>query len=1017
MTKHGGIMARIKTSNGEVGMKVKMSKLHNSDWKRKIGLVLIFTMLLGMISPALYHTQSAYATITYNSAGAIAYSAANGATVAPAHPASIAAGDLLVLIIGMKPSAANSGSVTTPAGWNLITSIIGAGGYGTTLAADTGNTNLFAYSKVAVGGETGTLTVDVATNSVSWAQIYRYSKTTGEWSIAGSTGSDITTGTAVSIAFSSNPGVTNGDHILGAMCVPTDVTTPAQFTAEAFTQAGMTFAAATELSEPDSTNGNDIGGFVARTNATAGTSTGNPTMTATAAGTTTNVRGPGVFIRIRETAVATAPVAGTVTVSPSANGYTSASPTITATFTEDASPITGCEYTTNGSTWVGGVLSGTFPDYTCTANPVGLFGSLTINMRATSAGGGTGTGSPVNLTVDATGPTGAALTATAGDGEVGLSWTCTDAGMGMCTFKLVRSSTPPADCTGAALYQGDATVYTDDSVVNETSYGYRVCVLQDGAGNTSTASSTATAMPSVKTGKIVSCSRCHDYPPKDGTRSGTTGSVVGDHAKHQYVCSTCHVTPGSESSTDFAHRDGNIQMQTVISGGSYTRGTSFAQTNILSTTGCSNISCHGGNNPTPQWGVGTASCVDCHSTTAIVRTKGVPGGTLDPVTDEFGMAWGHKKSGRTAVSAADCIVCHLEGKYTSGVGSAVITASYHADGNIDLRDPDGAGETPITNISGGAFTFQKFSTSYSAGSRTYNGNTLNTIDNVLTQNFCLACHDSDGATNTTARSNNGGTGSATMPFGGIQLGANYTATNGAIGTQGLINVYSQFSTTYSSVHPVRGSLNRDFPTKARLASPYNNQAGTRVDAGGTKTLSVVINCFDCHNASGTPLTTRTIVAHGYTTTPLRGTVYNNGTNTLCTLCHTGYTSDTTHLAGSAASVVNGNGGEGMATTCYNCHGDSGDSDGNTLPTTVRPVRAQNYHGFNTMVGGAAKWTAAAGGKPYAFIRNTVTFAGTTGYHRPLRGIGELTTGSATCMGGSGCAGQGAAEIYTPGGQF
>ncbi len=243
--------------------------------------------------------KEAKAAITYQSAGAFAYSAASGTSVAPAYPASVASGNLLVLIIGMKPTTANGGTVTTPSGWTLITSLTGAGGYGATLGADTGNTNIFAYYKVAAGGESGSLTVTIGNNNVSWGQIHRLTNATGAWSVAGATGSDTSAGN-VSIAFSSNPGVTSGDYILGAMVIPTDVTTPAQFSAEALSQTGATFGAVTEVEESDSGNGNDIGGFVVRATVSSGTGSVSPTMTATAGGTTTNVRGPGIFIRMRE---------------------------------------------------------------------------------------------------------------------------------------------------------------------------------------------------------------------------------------------------------------------------------------------------------------------------------------------------------------------------------------------------------------------------------------------------------------------------------------------------------------------------------------------------------------------------------------------------------------------------------------------------------------------------------------------------------------------------------------------
>lgn len=246
--------------------------------------------------------------LSFLAAGATGYSAQNGASVTGTYP-SISIGNLMVLIIGMKPSTANSGSVTTPDGWTPITSLVGAGGYGATLGADTGNTNIFAFYKVVIGETTGgTVNVTVANNNVCWAKIMSYSSAVGTgFDLAGTTGSDTAAGN-VSIAFGANPGVTNGDHILAAMCIPTDVTTPAQFSAQAITQTGMTFAAITEVEEQDSGNGNDIGGFIVRTNATAGTASAAPSMTATAGGTTTNVRGPGIFIRIRE-------VAGTTTAS------------------------------------------------------------------------------------------------------------------------------------------------------------------------------------------------------------------------------------------------------------------------------------------------------------------------------------------------------------------------------------------------------------------------------------------------------------------------------------------------------------------------------------------------------------------------------------------------------------------------------------------------------------------------------------------------------------------------------
>lgn len=247
--------------------------------------------------------QEVKAAITYVTQGSIAYSAANGTSISPAYPSGISAGDLLVLIIGMKPTTTTGGSVTTPSGWTHIISITGAGGY-SSQGADTGNTNLFTYYKVASGSESGTLTVTISGNNVSWAQMFLLRNDSKEWSVAGATGQDTTGGSSVVINFTSDPGVQGGDFILGAMCIPTDVTTPSQFSAEALSQSGITFGTVTEISEPDSSNGNDIGGVTWMAPVSSGTSTGSPTFTATAGGTTTNVRGPGVFIRIREVVAA-----------------------------------------------------------------------------------------------------------------------------------------------------------------------------------------------------------------------------------------------------------------------------------------------------------------------------------------------------------------------------------------------------------------------------------------------------------------------------------------------------------------------------------------------------------------------------------------------------------------------------------------------------------------------------------------------------------------------------------------
>lgn len=275
--------------------------------------------------------------------GAVAYSASGGTTVSPAYPANVDY-DQLVLIIGMKPSTANSGSVTDPTDWTLVTSITGAGGYGTTLGADTGNTNLFVYTRTvpATGGLTGSLSVTVSTNNVCWATIGRIrSDATNPITVSGWTSSDTTAGN-VSASFATNTSLAPDDVILGAMCIPTDVGGGTQFSAQALSATGVTFGTVTEVSEPNSGTGNDIGGFIIRSTVSSGTSNGDTTLTATAGGTTTNVRGPLVLISVREVF----PNAYTLTINSGSYSYTGTSTSLL--FGRDIIPNSG-SYTYTGT--------------------------------------------------------------------------------------------------------------------------------------------------------------------------------------------------------------------------------------------------------------------------------------------------------------------------------------------------------------------------------------------------------------------------------------------------------------------------------------------------------------------------------------------------------------------------------------------------------------------------------------------------------------------------------------------
>jgi predicted CxxxxCH...CXXCH cytochrome family protein len=512
-------------------------------------------------------------------------------------------------------------------------------------------------------------------------------------------------------------------------------------------------------------------------------------------------------------------------------------------------------------------------------------------------------------------------------------------------------------------------------------------------------------------GGSINCGSCHgtigddgrpNYPNNSPKRN-THGDGVSYGVTHKATaCPTCHTgisgSAGAYTVNAATHNNGVYDLQASLG---YTQATGV----------CATPGCHA----SAVWG-GALNCVGCHNAVQNAPNASLAsGGTVthrDAVVGEFGLAWGHKKAGRGAVTDADCIVCHLEGNFSTQKQSGV-----HGDGYINLRDPDGAGETSITNISGATYSFVSFSTSYAAGARTSTGHTANTVDNILTQKFCLACHDSNGATNTTARSSNGGTPTQYMPFGGVNLGAtNYTVANGAAAVGGLVDVKTQLTTTNSSWHPVLGPKNRDFPTAARMNDPYK-ATGTRGTAGSLS-QGVVLNCFDCHNVSGaSPLTKRTVVAHGNAET-IRGVATVSGTPsaandvTFCKVCHAGYVTATSHHgAGSALSAnTNGSMTAYLNYGCNICH-----SSGYTT-SVPRPVRAQDTHGSNTLgtvgtlLAATSRWSTDP--TPIAFIRNRQVLP----QHQPKR-IGATTFTNPTCMGGNVSPCSQGSQNYSVGGTY
>ncbi|MFZ4856907.1 MAG: CxxxxCH/CxxCH domain c-type cytochrome, partial [Desulfuromonadaceae bacterium] len=405
----------------------------------------------------------------------------------------------------------------------------------------------------------------------------------------------------------------------------------------------------------------------------------------------------------------TPPTAGTVTITPDISStYTSAAPTITAAFTDAQSAVTSCEYTTNGTAWVAGVVSGAASPYTCAASPTALTGFLNINMRATSAGGTT-TATQIQRTVDTSVPTDGTLTITAGNLQNAISWTAaTDpGGSGIASYVLryATGATAPANCTSGTAVPGSpftsATLATTHTgLINSTQYSYRLCAT-DNLGNTSggvTKSATPVAGPPTT---ITLCGGCHGHPAGpnvlvDANRAASAGTFQGSHTEHAPLitdCVKCHTNPAR-----LDHSDGVININAAISGGTYTGGTTVAISTVSPrtfTTTCNTTTCHGG--VSPVWGSATAqaTCTKCHgvlNTTPVAYTADTKtaapgysgtgrdtGGATVAIDAQVGAHDTHLRASNNISSAIACAECH------SAVNATNSTFTGHMDGNATVN--------------------------------------------------------------------------------------------------------------------------------------------------------------------------------------------------------------------------------------------------------------------------------------------------------------------------------------------
>jgi MSHA biogenesis protein MshQ len=219
--------------------------------------------------------------------------------------AAVAAGDKIVLIVGDK-DATPVVIPATPANYTQVgTHEGGTGSFG----ADAGPSRITIFYKTtdADGTEDSTpvtVTLASATNQVAWGFSVVLAKSAGgnTWDAPVFTTGTDTTGVNAnySATGAANPGVTTGDVVVCACCIPSDTQTTAA--SQNITQTGITFTQ-THSGNLESALGNDIGGHVTAATVS-GTASAAPSYAVTFTSSTT-AYGPMMFVRFRETAGAT----------------------------------------------------------------------------------------------------------------------------------------------------------------------------------------------------------------------------------------------------------------------------------------------------------------------------------------------------------------------------------------------------------------------------------------------------------------------------------------------------------------------------------------------------------------------------------------------------------------------------------------------------------------------------------------------------------------------------------------
>ncbi len=226
---------------------------------------------------------------------AIGSAVTGSTTLSPVCPASIAAGNLLLLHIASKYP---TNGPAAPSGWTLAGQASGGSG---SSGADTGSVYSTVYYKIADGTESST-TVTVTLTGVNQgvACITRSSVSAGRTpSLVAVTGSQNSATASWSVAASGGPGTLGGDVLFVTAAMNTNLYS---YSAEAITGLSPnTMGAETERKDSGSGSGDHVGLMVSTHLIGSSYGTATPTFTMTASGTAANNPcGAVVFLRFRE---------------------------------------------------------------------------------------------------------------------------------------------------------------------------------------------------------------------------------------------------------------------------------------------------------------------------------------------------------------------------------------------------------------------------------------------------------------------------------------------------------------------------------------------------------------------------------------------------------------------------------------------------------------------------------------------------------------------------------------------